>query len=119
MKNNYLNDLLEGLKQENKNIKEESEKDVKDYLDSSDDSEKDFLSKKQYGKVFKKNLSSIRGRTGFNQYYEIDFYALKDVLEKITKKTFTLTQVENIVSAVRLALGVGAEEEKEDFIEEE
>ncbi len=124
MKNRILNDFLDNLRVEAKTVSEASEADLKDYLDSNpqddyiDDEEEsleNFLRTKQSGKVFRTDIKHTRGKTGSNIYYDIDFPALKNVLEKITKKNFTLVQVESIVSAVRLAMGVGTEEEKKAF----
>lgn len=122
MKNKFLNDFLDNLKVEAKTISEESEEDLKDYLDFDDGNDyiddedeelfQNILRTKQSGKVFRTDIKNTKGKTGSNIYYNIDFYMLKDVLEEITEKEFTLNQVKNIVSAVRLAMGVGSEEEK-------
>jgi len=121
MKNRMLTDFLDNLKCETK-ISEESQSNLRDYLESDDIEDKEeslssFLKTKQSGKVFRTDIKRTKGKTGSNIYYDVDFPTLKDVLEKITKKSFTLVQVESIVSAVRLAMGVGSEEEKSEFKE--
>jgi hypothetical protein len=122
MKDQFLNSFLDNLRQESGMKKQQINEDLSTYLNDDEeegvDTMQDILGIKQRGRVDRTAFKYTRGKTGQNSKYEVDFEDVKEILQDTIHKKFTVAEVKEIVKIVRLALGVGQEDEKKDILKD-